>query len=138
VDLSVQALLNCNDIGGDDGCHGGDPINVYQYIFENGVPEETCQQYRATGLDTGETCEPIDVCMDCAPGGGDCTAVDKDVYYTYKIDEYGLVNGTEAMIQELQRGPIACTVAVTSDFADYTGGVFEDTTGDTGTLNPSP
>ena len=125
----MQAVLNCD--GYDDGCHGGDPITAYQYIFENGIPEETCQLYRATGLDTGETCEAIDQCMDCAHGTGICSAVDESMFYRYEIEEYGLVNGTDAMMQELQRGPIACTVAVTDDFAAYTGGVFEDTTGDT-------
>jgi cathepsin X len=29
----------------------------------------------------------------------------------------------------LARGPIACTIAVTSEFLAYTGGVFEDKTG---------
>ena len=27
VNLSPQAMLNCDAIGGDNGCHGGDPIN---------------------------------------------------------------------------------------------------------------
>ena len=121
--------MNCDTY--DNGCHGGDPITVYQYIHENGIPEETCQLYAAEGHDTGRTCNAIDVCMDCAPGSSTCTAVDDSVYYSYGVDEYGLVNGTDAMINELQRGPIACTVAVTDDFENYDGGIFEDTTGDT-------
>jgi cathepsin X len=129
VDLAVQSILNCDTY--DNGCHGGDPITVYQFIHENGIPEETCQLYAAEGHDTGRTCNAIDVCMDCAPGSSTCTAVDESVYYSYGVDEYGLVNGTEAMINELQRGPIACTVAVTDGFENYDGGVFEDTTGDT-------
>ncbi|GMH51523.1 hypothetical protein TrRE_jg2413 [Triparma retinervis] len=129
VDLAVQSILNCDTY--DNGCHGGDPITVYQYIHENGIPEETCQLYAAEGHDTGRTCNAIDVCMDCAPGSSTCTAVDDSVYYSYGVDEYGLVNGTDAMINELQRGPIACTVAVTDDFENYDGGIFEDTTGDT-------
>mmetsp|Transcript_26623 Transcript_26623/g.50450 ORF Transcript_26623/g.50450 Transcript_26623/m.50450 type:complete len:605 (+) Transcript_26623:2096-3910(+) len=128
VDLSPQVMLNCDTVGGDDGCHGGDPINVYSYIHDNGIPEETCQLYSATGHDVGNTCDAIDVCMDCAHGTGICSAVDESKYYTYGVEEFGLVNGTDAMMQELQRGPIACTVAVTEDFEDYTGGIFEDTT----------
>jgi len=33
------------------------------------------------------------------------------------------------MVQELQRGPIACSIAVTEEFVEYTGGIFEDETG---------
>uniref|UniRef100_A0A1X7SGW5 Uncharacterized protein n=1 Tax=Amphimedon queenslandica TaxID=400682 RepID=A0A1X7SGW5_AMPQE len=34
------------------------------------------------------------------------------------------------MLSEIYaRGPIACTIAVTSAFEQYTGGVFNDTTG---------
>ena len=32
------------------------------------------------------------------------------------------------MAEMYARGPIACTVAVTKEFAQYTGGVFNDTT----------
>ena len=46
------------------------------------------------------------------------------------MEEHGLVNGTAAMEAELsQRGPIACTVAVTAEFEAYSGGVFKDATG---------
>ena len=35
------------------------------------------------------------------------------------------------MMQEIyQRGPIACSIAVTQEMEDYTGGLFEDKTGD--------
>ena len=35
------------------------------------------------------------------------------------------------MMQEIyQRGPIACGIAVTQEMEDYTGGIFEDLTGD--------
>jgi len=35
------------------------------------------------------------------------------------------------MVQEIyQRGPIACGIAVTAEMESYTGGLFEDKTGD--------
>ena len=38
--------------------------------------------------------------------------------------------GVSAMMAEIyQRGPIACGVAVTSGFLAYTGGIFNDATG---------
>ena len=37
--------------------------------------------------------------------------------------------GVEHMMAELYaRGPIACTIAVTLDFGEYKGGIFDDTT----------
>ena len=129
VNLSPQVVLNC-DLA-DEGCHGGDPIQAYQYIHENGLPEETCQLYGATGHDTGNSCDDIDVCMDCAHGTGICSGLGEGKFDRSGVEQYGLVNGTDAMLQELQRGPIACTVAVTQEFEDYTGGVFEDETGTT-------
>ena len=126
INPSMQVIMNCDTY--DNGCHGGDPLTVYRYIHENGIPEETCQLYEATGHDVGNTCDSIDVCMNCSPGKG-CTSVDK--YNTYRVDEYGLVNGTENMMAEIStRGPIACTVAVTEAFENYDGtGIFRDTTG---------
>ena len=45
----MQVILNCDTY--DNGCHGGDPLTAYRYIHENGIPEETCQLYEATGRD---------------------------------------------------------------------------------------
>lgn len=120
-------MLNCDTY--DNGCHGGDPITAYQYMSENYIVEETCQLYSATGHDMGNTCTQQDICMDCAHGSGICSAVDEDVFTKFGVDEFGLVNGTDAMVTELQRGPIACSIAVTEDFENYDGGIFADTTG---------
>jgi len=135
INLAVQVVLNCDketgtgpkSQGADNGCHGGDMITAFKFIAENGLPEETCQLYEATGRDTGNTCTAQDVCMNCAPGKG-CSPVEK--YNKYFADEYALVSGEQAMMNEIyQRGPISCTIAVTDDFEKYTSGVFEDTTG---------
>lgn len=48
----------------------------------------------------------------------------------YEITEHGLVSGDQKMMAEIySRGPIACTVAVTAAFENYSGGIFNDTTG---------
>ena len=49
INPSMQVILNCDTY--DNGCHGGDPLTAYRYIHENGIPEETCQLYEATGHD---------------------------------------------------------------------------------------
>jgi len=124
VNLAPQVLLNCDNY--DDGCHGGDPIDAYKYIAESGITDETCAIYQAAGHDTGMTCEAEDICKNC-DYGGQCYA--QSPYNLYYAEEYGLVNGTDAMMAELQRGPIACAIAVTDAFENYTGGIFYDTTG---------
>uniref|UniRef100_A0A1X7SFD0 Peptidase C1A papain C-terminal domain-containing protein n=1 Tax=Amphimedon queenslandica TaxID=400682 RepID=A0A1X7SFD0_AMPQE len=48
----------------------------------------------------------------------------------YQVTEHGRVSGEDKMLSEIYaRGPIACTIAVTSAFEQYTGGVFNDITG---------
>ena len=39
----------------DDGCHGGDPDNAYEYMVKSGITSETCSPYEAVGHDTGRT-----------------------------------------------------------------------------------
>lgn len=68
------------------------------------------------------------MCRNCSPGEA-CVVPDK--YLEYGVDEYDGVYGEEAMMQEIyQRGPIACGIAVPEDLDNYTGGIYEDTTGD--------
>ena len=42
IQLSPQVIINCH---GGGTCNGGNPGGVYEYINENGVPDETCQNY---------------------------------------------------------------------------------------------
>lgn len=128
VDLAMQVILNCDTY--DNGCHGGDPLTAYKFVHEHRLPEETCQLYEAVGRDTGRTCEAADVCKNCDPKKG-CSA--QKSYPTYGVEEYGLVNGTDAMAAELAaRGPIACTIAVTPALETWNSSkIFVDTTGDT-------
>jgi cathepsin X len=124
VVLSPQVVLNCDKK--DNGCHGGDQLEAYRYIKENGVPEEGCQRYSATGHDTGNTCTAMDVCENCLPSKG-CFA--QKTYDKYYVAEYGTTLGEQQMMTEIYaRGPIACSVAVTDEFLKYSGGIFDDKT----------
>ena len=42
---------------------GGNPGGVYEYIHDNGVPDETCQNYEADDMD----CKPLGICETCNP-----------------------------------------------------------------------
>lgn len=124
VFLSPQVLLNCAHGGGSRGCYGGDPTAAYEYIYENGIPDDTCQNYQATNLE----CSPINVCRNCDFLSG-CTAVPEGQYALYRISEHGQVAGDDEMMAEIaERGPIACSICVTPEFEQYTGGVFRDAT----------
>ena len=110
------------------------------YMFENGLPDETCQNYEAVN----GACAPYGICETCEPGKdeehflpGTCSAVSN--YSSWFVEEYGWVNGgsdedaagnrltsADKMKAEiLSRGPISCGMFVTKKFAGYGGGVFQ-------------
>ena len=125
INIAPQVLISCS---GDDGCHGGEAYNAFEWMHSNEITDETCSIYRARGHDNGVACAPITVCENCMPGKP-CFA--QDNYKVYNTDQYGTVKGEEAMMQEIyQRGPIACGIAVPDSLEDYTGGIYQDTTGD--------
>ena len=134
INIAPQNVISCSEVGvGDDqdnGCHGGEAFNAFEFMAKNEVSDETCSIYRARGRDNGAKCSSIIKCMNCSPQTHECNTPDS--YKIYHTDEYGKVSGEQAMMQEIyQRGPIACGVAVPDSLESYTGGIYNDTTGDT-------
>jgi cathepsin X len=62
---SVQALINCGHAG---SCNGGDANAANAWVYKNGIPDVTCQQYQAKNME----CSDINMCMNCDPGGTPC------------------------------------------------------------------
>ncbi|CAM9445034.1 unnamed protein product [Ectocarpus sp. 8 AP-2014] len=125
VMLARQSFVNCGEAHGfGKGCGGGNAPDVYNFMHEVGLPDETCNAYVAKGSDT---CDAEAMCKNCmvqADGSHECWAVERQS--RYYVTEWGTIEGgEEAMMSEIfSRGPIGC--ALFSDDAfdyDYEGGV---------------
>ena len=129
ITLSPQTIVNCG-AGGD--CNGGDPMAVYDFSHQEGIPEESCQNYVAVNPEH-EDCTPMQVCKNCngsPPPAGE--SGDKNCWATknftrWRASEYGSVSGVNKMKAEIfARGPIGCGIAVTDGFVAYTGGIYSE------------
>ena len=95
---------------------------------KNEITDETCSIYRARGHDNGAKCSAKIMCENSSPSKG---CFNQDNYKVHNADQYGEVNGEQAMIQEIyQRGPIACVVVIPPALESYTSGVLDDKTSD--------
>lgn len=127
INISPQVIISCETE--DDGCHGGESVRANMWMHFHEVTDETCSIYTARGHDNGHKCSAMTICKHCW-AHEPCTVPDE--YHVYQVEEFGWFSGEQAMLQEIyQRGPISCAIAVTDEMEDYTGGVFEDHTGDT-------
>lgn len=116
--LSVQEVIDCADAG---SCQGGTAAGVYSYAHDKGLVDETCNNYQARN---GE-CTKVNRCGSCWPDN--CFVINK--YTVTKAKEYGGVSGRDKMKAEIySRGPIACGVASTPRFDNYTGGIYQEKT----------
>ena len=129
INLSPQVLLSCDTA--DQGCNGGDPVNAYEYIYNKGITDETCEVYQARGLTNGLSCSSFDPCYTCDPSG---TCSVPPTYLVYNLTGFEKVSGVSQMVNSLQSGPIVCSMDATPGFHSYTGGIYNDTTNST-TLN---
>ncbi|RHZ02449.1 hypothetical protein DYB26_013967 [Aphanomyces astaci] len=129
VMLGRQSFLNCAPGHGlSQGCMGGEPADVYEFMRVYGLPDETCLPYNATDyskyLNTSNgTCMYTPESPDVAT----CFPVTNVV--RYRATTYGRIVGEDAMLEELQRGPITCGIACSPEFDwNYTAGIFWDKT----------
>ena len=68
VMLGRQTFLNCAPGHGlSNGCDGGDPKDIYEFMRKYGLPDESCLPYNATDhtkfAQHNYTCPPMGYCM---------------------------------------------------------------------------
>merc|ERR1712085_228911 len=141
INLSVQHILNCGDVG---SCHGGTVDGPYQWIKSisdktgPGISYTTSNPYLACSSESTEgfcshadfTCTAVNVARTCGSfdqEGGACTGLSK--YPNATISDYGSISGKAAMMKEIYaRGPIACGIDA-MPLLNYTSGVFKSNEG---------
>ena len=137
INLSVQHLLNCGNVG---SCKGGSIDGAYQWIKNmsdltgTGIAYETSNPYLACSNDIDYgicpyknwDCIPENIAKTCSTypeKGGVCIGLTN--FPNATIDEYGSISGKEAIMNEIiNNGPIACVLNDTQLF-NYTGGIIE-------------
>jgi len=134
INLSVQHILNCGNVG---SCHGGSVDGPYQWLHKiskstgSGISYDTSNPYMAcssestAGICKGGSwdCTPENVARTCStfPPSGFCGPIRS--YPNATISEYGSISGADAMAKEIMaRGPISCGIDA-SPILKYTGGI---------------
>merc|ERR1719453_802884 len=134
INLSVQHILNCGNVG---SCHGGSVDGPYQWLHKlstqtgSGISFDTSNPYMACSSESEEglckagkwDCTDDNVARTCStfPPSGFCGAVKN--YPNATISEYGSIEGADNMAKEIMaRGPISCGIDA-SPILKYTGGI---------------
>jgi cathepsin X len=136
IDLSVQHILNCGDVG---SCHGGSVAGPYQFIKSlseqgSGISYETSNPYLACSSESQVgicphadfSCTPMNVARTCStfPPAGKCVAITQ--FPNASISDYGSISGKNAMMKEIYKnGPIACGIDA-APILNYTSGIATD------------
>jgi len=110
---SVQALINCGNAG---SCNGGDSNAANAWVYKNGVPDVTCQQYQAKNMQ----CSAINTCMNCDPNNGCYPQTNFTKIY---LSEFGSVTGDDDIMAEIYaRGPVSAYINANC-IETYSGGI---------------
>jgi len=132
INLSVQHILNCGDVG---SCHGGSIVGPYDWLYRQGakgISYETSNPYLACSSESEEglcpghdwSCTDMNVARTCStfPPSGKCVGMWQ--YPNATIEEYGSISGASQMMAEIyQRGTISCGIDA-SKILDYMGGIY--------------
>jgi len=115
--LSVEQLVSCN-VGGLEGCSGGDPITAFLYTAEWGLPKDSCFPYTA-GSGTAPPC--ASECVNGDPW---------DLYYNSVSSIRWHLTMSGIMDSLFTNGPVEACFTVYEDFMKYKSGIYVHNTGD--------
>lgn len=133
VQLSVQHMLNCGNVG---SCHGGTVDGPYQWIYKlgkrtgSGISYFTSQPYLACSSESRDgicknadtSCKAENIARTCSTFGEPCVGLSE--YPNATISDYGSIMGKNAMMKEIyNRGPISCGIDA-NPLLKYTTGVI--------------
>lgn len=133
INLAVQHILNCFDVG---SCHGGSVDGPYQKLAEmsktgTGIAYETNNPYMACSSESSEgfckhadwSCNAMNTARTCSTFSPEGKCVGLSMYPNLTISEYGSIQGADAMAKEIMtRGPISCGIDAVP-ILNYTGGI---------------
>jgi cathepsin X len=119
INLSPQVLLSCDYA--DQGCFGGSVDSALDYIYKNGITDETCQTYQARGWSNGLNCSSTFPCYTCEIGLGCYVPA---TYLLYNITGYTKISGESEIISSLQDGLVICSIEATESFQSYSSGIY--------------
>jgi len=139
INLSVQHILNCGEVG---SCHGGSTTGPYEWLSKlskagQGISYETSQPYMACSSESDAalckaadyTCSAENIARTCSTFApeGHCSAIEEYPHAT--ISEFGTVSGADNMAKEIyNNGPIACGIDA-APILKYTTGISSESGG---------
>jgi len=150
INLSVQHILNCADVG---SCHGGSVAGTYQWLHSisrrtgTGIAYESSNPYLACSSESSEgacehsdwSCTPKNIAATCSTfseNGGSCKGLDH--YPNATIARYGTIRGAEKMKEEIaSHGPISCGIDAVP-MLNYTGSNYDESGAYTGGIISFP
>lgn len=118
VQLSPQILLNFKDSITGGSCNGGDSLKGYEFIYNYGIADDTCQPFIGLNWYHGFSVAGMTDVQEvrdhqCFKVNWDGTGVfiPSDQVPLYGVDEYGKVKGEDQMMAEIYaRGSISCSL----------------------------
>jgi cathepsin X len=117
-------------------CEGGESYPTYEYIFNHGVPHDSCNQYNSwTNVEHGTSCEDDKrhICRQC--DGPVPTKLGEELYdncYTpddfdlFYVSTYGnTTSADDIKLQIAAFGPVSCGFESSVATEEYRGGLFK-------------